>query len=95
MIKDIIKDCGLECVGQEAEDVWEWLKDGWLSQHKFDSLVSSSELKPIRVFSMNDDSLTPPMSGQNHLFALQVMQANNLVEGKEEDGVIYYRRKGE
>lgn len=81
-------------VAQAASDVWEWLSDEWQDQDDFDKYAHEKqiELRPMMFASTRGDQFIPPFGGRDHLFALQIMMDNDLVEAKDEDGKVWYRR---
>ena len=95
MSPEKIKELGLGFCGQSAVDVWDIISDEWINQNEFDRKVNEIQmtLRPVSVYHTDGYSLIPPMNGfQDHLFSLKVMYKNDLVEAKDEDDLVWYRK---
>lgn len=94
MTDEVVINLHLNAVCSEAYDVWEVVGSEWISQDDFDSECSkkSAILELVKIVPIDGKTLIPPM-GSHHIFALQVMCSEGLIEHKKDDGLIYYKRK--
>lgn len=78
--------------GYACDEILAWMTD-WISQYEFDGLVDEHNPLDKRLSVYGSETLVMPLWGDKHIFLLQKLYRYGIVEIKEDNGIVYYRRK--